>query len=128
MIEADGGESTVVRADVTDPAQCEAIVRTAKDAFGRVDILVNNVGIAGAKGTAVEADLAEWTQGLLVNVTSMMLMAKHAVPAMVEECSRWWDGPAGVAAVIPKLTDQNPFQPEMTPISEQAERVTGSGQ
>ena len=82
MIEAEGGEAAVVLADVTDPVQCAAIVQRATEAFGRLDILVNNVGVNGAKGTAVEVDLAEWTQGLLVNVTSMMLMAKFAVPAM----------------------------------------------
>ena len=82
MIEAEGGEAIVVEADVTDPMQCAAVVRRAQAAFGRLDILVNNVGINGAKGTAVEVDLAEWTQGLLVNVTTMMLMAKFAVSVM----------------------------------------------
>ena len=82
MIEAEGGEAIVVEADVTDPVQCAAVVQRAQEAFGRLDILVNNVGVNGAKGTAVEVDLAEWTQGLLVNVTTMMLMAKFAVPAM----------------------------------------------
>jgi NAD(P)-dependent dehydrogenase (short-subunit alcohol dehydrogenase family) len=82
MIEAEGGEAVVVEADVTDPVQCAAVVQQAQAAFGRLDILVNNVGVNGAKGTAVEVDLAEWTQGLLLNVTTMMLMAKFAVPAM----------------------------------------------
>ncbi len=82
MIEAEGGEAIVLEADVTDPVQCAAVVQQAQSAFGRLDILVNNVGVNGAKGTAVEVDLAEWTQGLLINVTSMMLMAKFAVPVM----------------------------------------------
>lgn len=82
MIEAEGGDAIVVEADVTDPVQCAAVVQRAQAAFGGLDILVNNVGVNGAKGTAVEVDLAEWTQGLLVNVTTMMLMAKFAVPAM----------------------------------------------
>lgn len=82
MIGAEGGEAAVVEADVTDPAQCAAVVQRAQEAFGRLDVLVNNVGVNGAKGTAVEVDLAEWTRGLLVNVTTMMLMAKFAVPAM----------------------------------------------
>ena len=43
---------------------------------------MNNVGISGPKGTAEDVDPEEWAQGLLVNVTSMMLMAKYAVPAM----------------------------------------------
>jgi NAD(P)-dependent dehydrogenase (short-subunit alcohol dehydrogenase family) len=51
--------------------------------YGRLDVLVNNVGIAGPPGTAVEVDVDAWSRGLLVNVTSMMLMAKHAIPAML---------------------------------------------
>ncbi|MFZ6761707.1 MULTISPECIES: SDR family NAD(P)-dependent oxidoreductase [Acetobacterales] len=79
MIEA---ESLVVEADVTQPDACRDIVAQAVARFGGVDVLVNNVGIGGARGTAVDVDLAEWNHGLLVNVTSMMLMAKFAVPEM----------------------------------------------
>ncbi|KAF1990528.1 NAD(P)-binding protein [Aulographum hederae CBS 113979] len=71
-----------VAADVTKPEDCERIVKLALDEFGRVDILVNNVGIGGPPGTAVEVDVAAWARGLEVNVTSMMLMAKYAIPAM----------------------------------------------
>ena len=82
MIEAEGGQSMVVPCDVTDPAACEAAVAATVKAWGRLDILVNNVGIGGPAGTAVEVDLAAWNHGLLVNVTSMMLMAKYAIPEM----------------------------------------------
>ncbi len=80
MIEAEGGQAVVVPADVTKPADCERIVKAAVTTWGRLDVLVNNVGISGAKGTAETVDLEEWNIGLLVNVTSMMLMAKYAVP------------------------------------------------
>jgi NAD(P)-dependent dehydrogenase (short-subunit alcohol dehydrogenase family) len=83
MIADDGGESLVVVADVTRQDDCRGIVEAAVARFGGVDVLVNNVGIGGAKGTAVETDLEEWNHGLLVNVTSMMLMAKYAIPEMV---------------------------------------------
>jgi len=82
MIEAEGGEAIAVAADVTKPEQCRATVEAATGRWGRLDVLVNNVGIGGPKGTAEEVDPEEWAQGLLVNVTSMMLMAKYAVPAM----------------------------------------------
>ncbi len=82
MIEAEGGEAIVVEADVTIPADCKRIVDAATGRWGRLDALVNNVGLGGPKGTAEEVDPEEWAQGLLVNVTSMMLMAKYAVPAM----------------------------------------------
>jgi NAD(P)-dependent dehydrogenase (short-subunit alcohol dehydrogenase family) len=53
------------------------------DRFGRLDILVNNVGIAGAPGTAVDVDMDDWARGLEINVSSMVQMTKYAVPAMV---------------------------------------------
>ena len=82
MIEKEGGQSRVIDADVTDPAACQAAVRQTVDAWGRLDILVNNVGIGGPPGDAVEVDLAAWNHALMVNVTSMMLMAKYAIPEM----------------------------------------------
>ncbi|MFZ4406840.1 MAG: SDR family NAD(P)-dependent oxidoreductase [Paracraurococcus sp.] len=82
MIEAEGGEAITVEADVTRPEDCKRIVDAATGRWGRLDALVNNVGISGPKGTAEDVDPEEWAQGLLVNVTSMMLMAKYAVPAL----------------------------------------------
>ncbi|TCZ56697.1 SDR family NAD(P)-dependent oxidoreductase [Roseicella aquatilis] len=82
MIEAEGGEAIAVEADVTRPEDCRRIVEAATARWGRLDALVNNVGISGPPGTAEEVDPEAWAQGLLVNVTSMMLMAKYAVPAM----------------------------------------------
>ncbi|KAF2155591.1 NAD(P)-binding protein [Myriangium duriaei CBS 260.36] len=82
MVEAEGGKGLALKVDVTVEDQCEAAVSKAVEAFGRVDVLVNNVGVGGARGTAVDVDLAEWTKGLEINVTSMMLMAKYAIPEM----------------------------------------------
>jgi NAD(P)-dependent dehydrogenase (short-subunit alcohol dehydrogenase family) len=83
MIAEEGkGEGVVVAADVTKPEDCARIVATATERWGRLDALVNNVGISGPKGDAEHVDLEGWNHGLLVNVTSMMLMAKYAVPAM----------------------------------------------
>ncbi len=83
MIADEGaGEAVVAIGDVTRPEDCRRIVETATGRFGRLDVLVNNVGVSGPGGTAEEVDLEAWNAGLLVNVTSMMLMAKYAVPAM----------------------------------------------
>ncbi len=83
MIADEGGESRIVLADVTIPADCAGIVAETTAAWGRLDILVNNVGISGPPGTAVEVDPDAWAEAFKVNVTSMMLMAKYAIPAMI---------------------------------------------
>jgi NAD(P)-dependent dehydrogenase (short-subunit alcohol dehydrogenase family) len=82
MIEAEGGACAIVEADVTDPASCAKVVAETAARWGGLDILVNNVGIGGPQGTAVEVDPAAWDQAMRVNVTSMMLMAKYAIPEM----------------------------------------------
>jgi NAD(P)-dependent dehydrogenase (short-subunit alcohol dehydrogenase family) len=82
MIDAEGGTSMIVVADVADPVSSAASVKATVDAWGRLDILVNNVGIGGPIGNAVDVDIAAWDAAMRVNVTSMMLMAKHAIPEM----------------------------------------------
>jgi len=82
LIEEEGGVALVVPADVGDPANVQRAVATVADRFGGVDILVNNVGVAGPPGTAVDVDVGAWRLALHVNVTSMMLLAKHVVPHM----------------------------------------------
>ncbi|KAI8964653.1 hypothetical protein F5Y11DRAFT_363614 [Daldinia sp. FL1419] len=52
--------------------------------FGQIDILLNNVGIMGARGTTTELDLDRWRQGLDVNVTSMANVVKLAVLEMLK--------------------------------------------
>ena len=82
MIAEEGGESIVIEAEVTKPADCENAVKKTVVKWGRVDILVNNVGIGGPPGNAVDVDVEAWEQAMRVNVTSMMLMAKYAIPEM----------------------------------------------
>jgi NAD(P)-dependent dehydrogenase (short-subunit alcohol dehydrogenase family) len=83
MITEEGkGAGVAIQADVCNEDDCRRIVQTTVANFGRLDILVNNVGVIGARGTALDVDVLEWTKGLEVNVTSMMLMAKMCLPAM----------------------------------------------
>ncbi len=80
-IEAAGGRAAAITADVSGAADCERIVREVVDVFGGLDILHNNAGIirrADAIGTTVE----EWDRVMAVNVRSIFLMCKFAVPVM----------------------------------------------
>jgi NAD(P)-dependent dehydrogenase (short-subunit alcohol dehydrogenase family) len=81
MIEEGGGQAVAVEADVTQGADCAAIVQTALDRFGRLDLLDNNVGI-GSRGTVIDETEESWRRVMQVNVDSMFLMSKHAIPAM----------------------------------------------
>lgn len=83
MIAAEGGECLVVECDVTDDGSCHAAVKAVVDRWGSLDILVNNVGVGGPPGSAVDVDISAWEEGLRINVTSMMLMARHSIPEMI---------------------------------------------
>lgn len=82
-IKDEGGEAAVFAADVTRSEDCRAMVDDAVRRWGRLDILDNNVGIGG-RATVVEVSEADWDHLMRVNVTSMMLTGKHAVPAMAK--------------------------------------------
>src|SRR5437867_8205001 len=81
MIGAGGGEAIALSADVTRAADCAAMVEATLDRFGRLDFLDNNVGI-GSRGTVVDESEESWRRLMTVNVDSMFLTAKHAIPAM----------------------------------------------
>ena len=83
MIEAEGGEAAAHAADLTDEAQCQAVVAAAVERFGRLDVLDNNVGII-SKGSVVEESQAAWARVMQVNVEAMFLTSKYAIPAMIE--------------------------------------------
>jgi len=82
MIHAESGVCQVTGGDVSNEADCAAIVKKTVGAWGRLDILVNNVGIIGPPGNAVEVDMDAWDRAMAVNVKSMVLMSRHAVPEM----------------------------------------------
>jgi NAD(P)-dependent dehydrogenase (short-subunit alcohol dehydrogenase family) len=82
MIKGEGGTCASAICDVANPADCAAAVAEAVRLWGRLDILVNNVGISGPPGDATVVDEAAWDHAMQVNVKSVMLMAKYAVPEM----------------------------------------------
>ncbi|EKM82235.1 hypothetical protein AGABI1DRAFT_112304 [Agaricus bisporus var. burnettii JB137-S8] len=98
MIAREFGEKAIaVEADVSKEDDCKRIVDTALATYGRLDILINNVGVGGPEGTAVEVDPVKWAKGLEINVTSMVLMSKFAIPAM---CKNERDEISGCGAIV----------------------------
>jgi len=82
MIRKEGGEAAAHAADITDEAQCKAMVQAAVERWGRLDLLDNNVGIMHT-ATVVDEEADRWEHLMRVNVTSMVLVSKHAIPAML---------------------------------------------
>jgi len=82
-----GGEAIGLVCDVTDEAQVEATVAAARDAFGGVDVLVNNAGILGGK-SVLEMPLERWTRQLAVNLTGPFLFTKHVARLMIAQGRR----------------------------------------
>ena len=81
IIAGEGGRCEIARADVGRRADVQAMVGGCLKAFGRIDILVNNVGIV-VPGGAVEQDEEVWDRVVTVNLKSMFLTCKHVLPHM----------------------------------------------
>jgi NAD(P)-dependent dehydrogenase (short-subunit alcohol dehydrogenase family) len=100
LVEQDGhGKAIAVQADVTSEDDARNVVSKTLDAFGRIDILVNVVGIGGAVGTAEEVDMVEWAKGMEVNVASMVIMAKYCIPHMADNEGQWRGSIVNIASV-----------------------------
>ncbi|KFY89258.1 hypothetical protein V498_06480 [Pseudogymnoascus sp. VKM F-4517 (FW-2822)] len=104
MIDEEGGISEVIQADVTDEESCKNAIAKTVASFGSVNILVNIgmdgsitflqlwnfhtnakvlvVGVGGAMGDATKIDMDAWDRDFRINVTSMVLMSRHAIPEM----------------------------------------------
>ena len=83
MIAEEGGEAVAFAADVSDEAQAEGMVMTAVERFGRLDFLDNNVGI-GSRGSVLETGPSDWRRVMQINVDTMYLASRHAIPAMIK--------------------------------------------
>ncbi|MBK1669654.1 3-oxoacyl-ACP reductase [Rhodovibrio sodomensis] len=81
IIAREGGTAIALEADVTDGAQVQAAVQQVLATWERLDVLVNNVGILELGGP-VEASEESWDRVMDVNLKSMFLTCKHAIPAM----------------------------------------------
>jgi NAD(P)-dependent dehydrogenase (short-subunit alcohol dehydrogenase family) len=81
LIEGEGGACTTARCDATSGAEVAAFVADVVARFGRVDVLVNNVG-RSEPGGPVELDEATWDEQLAVNLKSAYLACRAVLPVM----------------------------------------------
>jgi NAD(P)-dependent dehydrogenase (short-subunit alcohol dehydrogenase family) len=84
---ARGGAAIAFKADVTDEAQVKALIDSAVEAYGRLDIMHNNVGGTSRRVRdlgVIDMDLKLWDETFALNARSTMLGCKHAIPAMLK--------------------------------------------
>ena len=86
IIETEGGDATVMRTNVTDTVEVKQMVDACLEKYGRIDILINNVG-RSEPGGPVEMSEQTWGDQLDVNVTSAFLTCKHVLPLMEKQGS-----------------------------------------
>jgi len=83
-IRRSGGKALFVHADVTKPTECQNIMETTLKEYGRLDILFNNAGI-NPRGTVTDTSEEIWNKTIEVNLKSVFLCSKYAVPIMVKQ-------------------------------------------
>ena len=86
IIDEEGGECIVFKADVSKSGDCKSMVEKCIQTFGRIDILDNNVAL-GATGGPVEISEEDWDRVMEVNLKSMFLTCKYVLPYMEKQGS-----------------------------------------
>jgi len=99
--------ATYVHVDVTDKGQVDALFKTAKDTYGSVDIAFNNAGISPPDDDSIlDTDLDAWRRVQEVNLTSVYLCCKAALPYMLEQQRGSIINTASFVAVMGAATSQ----------------------
>ena len=81
QIRENGGEASYVHLDVTSEDEWRAAIEFTLQAYGRLDVLINNAAIY-RRTPIVDTDVEEWRQIMEINSTGVFLGTKHAIPAM----------------------------------------------
>ena len=84
QIKEEGGDATIFVGDVTNIDSCQEMTEAAVSTYGKLNVLVNNVGISGP-GSVTDVDEDFWDTVIDVNLKSVMLTSKFAIPEMVKD-------------------------------------------
>lgn len=82
-----GRKTQVIETDVTDRSSVESMVNRSLDEWGRIDLLVNNSGIAGPSAPSWQVSLEEWNETIAVNLTGVFSCCQLVLPSMIERRS-----------------------------------------
>ncbi|MEM8766869.1 MAG: SDR family oxidoreductase [Pseudomonadota bacterium] len=99
MVREAGADGATVAADVTREADCQTVIDESTAAFGRIDVLHNNVGIGRGDTGVTSMTEAVWDDIFDTNLKSIMFLCKHALPGMRERGSGVITNISSVAAL-----------------------------
>lgn len=85
LIEERGQTAVCQHTDLREEADIDAAVECAREAFGRIDILVNNSGIAGPTLPAEEIPTEDWDDTLAINLRGTFLITREVLPTMKQQ-------------------------------------------
>ena len=77
------GVAIFVRADVSKPDDCQAMVAAALEKYGRLDIAFNNAGIGGEANRTAEYSVEGWQKVIAINLSAVFYCMKHEIPAIL---------------------------------------------
>jgi NAD(P)-dependent dehydrogenase (short-subunit alcohol dehydrogenase family) len=77
-----GGDAISIKTDVTDEHACQAMIDAAVERFGRVEVLLNNAGIAGERARTGEMSTEAWNRVIAVNLNGVFFSSRAALPVM----------------------------------------------
>lgn len=103
-----GGESSYFLADVAQESGCKALVAAAIERYGKIDILMNSVGIGGP-GAAPDVTEETWNRVMDVDLKSMVFISKYAIPEMIKNGSGSIINVASVDGIRAAMTKNIPY-------------------
>lgn len=83
MIRGKGQEALFIPTDITDPSQVKSMVNQVIEAYGKMNILVNNAGLY-LQGDAISTNEKQWDKIMAVNLRAAFLCCKYCIPRMIE--------------------------------------------
>ena len=101
-INAAGGSACQKTVDVSEEDQVAALMQTALDEYGRIDVLVNNAGYSHLSKLLWKISVAEFDAVFAVNARGVFLGCKHAIPAMIEQGGGAIVNIASIGAIAPR--------------------------
>jgi A-factor type gamma-butyrolactone 1'-reductase (1S-forming) len=82
-IKANGGEAMAVITDVTHPASVEAVIKRTVEAYGKLNVAVNNAGMSGCNTPLVKVTEEQFDRVIATNIKGVFLGMKYEIPAML---------------------------------------------